>query len=450
MAKTILIELNLGRYVSYVREIFEQRIVKEILKEGLALCGTPIDYSYFDNSSRRESTNSPRKSDDSSIRVFLSAYDAGKATRNDWRLDEGKAESNVAKKESLAVENTKPQPEKLKRRRCYSKRIAAVLNECRPTTTQKSYLYGITMVPKGSSGRKNPAAAVSATCFGLLTTRQLPELCPFAIFTRSGEMQVTLALVNENVTLTEANMLRIKHFMRFTFGTVLRLQKPLMFFDQTATDNCYFVVPTQMTTAGRVTIDWSFLDQIYSQPLVDVPSSKWTDENRNTGVTEFSSKAFADAVVVPRHRPDQGLPQYSYVTEVCRYLTPNSRFPGPGHATYKDYYWQKHGVQVKNARQPLLAVEHTGTRLDFAMATSTDTTKRVKPENQLLIPELCAIHPFQASRMRAALCLPAALFRLNALLVVEEMVRSPVAYHDLAASGHDKQGIACGEFKIDY
>lgn len=40
---------------------------------------------------------------------------------------------------------------------------------------------------------------------------------------------------------------------------------------------------------------------------------------------------------------------------------------------------------------------------------------------QILVPELCAIHPIPASLWRKAVCLPSILYRLHCLLIAEEL-----------------------------
>jgi hypothetical protein len=57
-------------------------------------------------------------------------------------------------------------------------------------------------------------------------------------------------------------------------------------------------------------------------------------------------------------------------------------------------------------------------------------TKRNKRENldqkQILVPELCAIHPFSASLWRQAVALPCIMYRLNGLLIADQ-IRTAVA-----------------------
>lgn len=138
---------------------------------------------------------------------------------------------------------------------------------------------------------------------------------------------------------------------------------------------------------------------------------------------------------------NQDQPQYFYVAEICTNLNPKSAFPGSEYATFEEYYLRKYGIQIKNQQQHLLDVDHTSARLNFltpryvnrkgvALPTSSEETKRAKRENleqkQILVPELCAVHPFPSSLWRKAVCLPCILYRINALLIADQ-IRKTVA-----------------------
>lgn len=64
-------------------------------------------------------------------------------------------------------------------------------------------------------------------------------------------------------------------------------------------------------------------------------------------------------------------------------------------------------------------------RKGVALPTTSEETKRAKRENlqqkQILVPELCMIHPFPASLWRKAVCLPTILYRINALLLADQL-----------------------------
>lgn len=285
---------------------------------------------------------------------------------------------------------------------------------------------------QNTRGRKIYAPEDAMQGFGLLTLKHIPKLGSFSIFTRSGEVRVSLELASQNVIISEERLSKINIFLKYLFANVLRLQKYLMFFDANATENSFFVVPTiKDANNAMVNVDWTFLDVIAEK--CDQMPQEVPESIRKTH--EFDREKFRDAVVMPWYR-NQDQPQYFYVAEICDYLSPESSFPGDSYATFKEYYFRKYNIIIQNCSQPLLDVDHTSARLNFltpryvnrkgvALPTSSEETKRAKRENleqkQILVPELCTIHPFPASLWRIAVCLPCVLYRINALLLADEI-----------------------------
>ncbi|KAL9894521.1 tubulin tyrosine ligase-like 15 isoform 2-T5 [Glossina fuscipes fuscipes] len=70
-------------------------------------------------------------------------------------------------------------------------------------------------------------------------------------------------------------------------------------------------------------------------------------------------------------------------------------------------------------------------RKGVALPTSSEATKRAKRENlelkQILAPELCTVHPIPASLWRTAVCLPCILYRINGLLLADNIRKKVVA-----------------------
>lgn len=64
-------------------------------------------------------------------------------------------------------------------------------------------------------------------------------------------------------------------------------------------------------------------------------------------------------------------------------------------------------------------------RKGVALPTSSEETKKAKRENleqkQILVAELCLVHIVPASLWRQAVCLPCILYRVNALLLADEI-----------------------------
>ncbi|KFB46099.1 AGAP002836-PB-like protein [Anopheles sinensis] len=383
---------------------------------------------------------------DNSFQSF--GKEAFRAFEADWENFE--LEESDAK---ILTENSDPRPGTTKRRQYYYKRIASVFNDCRPQADMCAYLYHIRMelicpIPEeqNTRGRKIYAPEDSPQGFGILTTKLIPKISSFPIFTRSGEVKVSLDLCPQRVRLTERQLEMVNCFVRYTFTKVLRLQKSLMLYDANATENCFFIVPTikrsdmpngdgALGPAGSdVTVDWEFVEKIATNVHRSGPT--FIPDEARKGYT-FDVGKFRDAVVMPWYR-NRDQPQYFYVAEICYHLSPKSTFPGSNYATFEEYYHRKYNIHIQNVRQPLLDVDHTSARLNFltpryvnrkgvALPTSSEETKRAKRENleqkQILVPELCTIHPFPASLWRAAVCLPCVLYRINALLLADEIRR---------------------------
>lgn len=126
------------------------------------------------------------------------------------------------------------------------------MTDCRPTVGVPTYLYHIKMVlscplpeEQNTRGRRIYPPEESDIGFGILTLKKIPKLCPFPIYTRSGEVQVELKLSKNSVVLDSNQIERIYTFLNYTFTNVLRLQKYLMIFDPNASENSYVIVPVK-------------------------------------------------------------------------------------------------------------------------------------------------------------------------------------------------------------
>ena len=281
---------------------------------------------------------------------------------------------------------------------------------------------------QNTRGRKIYDPADSLLQLGLLLPSNMPPVPSFPIYTRSGEVMVQVQRSVGQKVFTKDQLSKVYKFHMFTFSSVLRLEKYPMVFSPMLCDNSVVVVPIRNDD-----IDWNFLTLISS--LATRKLRYLPDEERE----EFSFEAcsYTDAVIMPWYR-NQDQPQYFYVAEVCDHLNPASDFPGQGFETFSKYYSTKYNINIQNMDQPLLDVDHTSARLNFltpryvnrkgiALPTSSEETKRNKRENleqkQILVPELCAIHPFPASLWRQTVSLPCILYRLNGLLISDQIRR---------------------------
>ena len=295
---------------------------------------------------------------------------------------------------------------------------------------------------QNTRGRKINDPEESSQRFGILVKDEMPPVSQFPIYTRSGEVFVTTKMLNDDIKLTEEEKKLVLNFHDYTFSKVLRLVKYPMIFSPEKAENAIIVLPLKVTKQIEKgnqfdeDIDWEFLRKIEKESVTKL--APVSDDGRKGFA--FEEKQYSDAVIMPWYR-NQDQPQYFYVAEICSHLSPTSDFPGQGFESFEKYYHEKYQIQIQNLTQPLLDVDHTSARLNFltpryvnrkgvALPTSSEETKKSKRENldqkQILVPELCAIHPFPASLWRQTVCLPCILYRLNGLLIANQL-RSIVA-----------------------
>ena len=120
-------------------------------------------------------------------------------------------------------------PGTTKRRQYYYKKVANSLIDCNPKPLVPVYLYHISMVlscplpeEQNTRGRKIYPPEEAAIGFGILTSKRIPKICSFPIYTRSGEVIVDLKLCNCTTTLTEIQIEKLVAFHSYTFTNVLR------------------------------------------------------------------------------------------------------------------------------------------------------------------------------------------------------------------------------------
>ncbi|KAH3846058.1 hypothetical protein DPMN_088351, partial [Dreissena polymorpha] len=348
---------------------------------------------------------------------------------------EAEEEEEVEEEEDFPGE---ARPGTTKRKQYYCKRTATALQQTLPEAGVPSHLYVVTMVLTGpitedqnTRGRKIYAPEETTRSFGIITAKPIPLVPMFPVFTRSGEVTVSVDLLTSRLHLCPKELTKLQTFHQFIFSNVLRLEKEPMDYIPSASPVGYLVVPlNREDPTDDLGIDWNFTDRVVNSK----PNRSPTQNEEYT--FEFKAEDFEDAVVMPAYRNiDQ--PQYFYVAEIRFDLNPCSPFPSPElYKTFAEYYAAKYGLAISNLDQPLLDVDHTSARLNLLiprymnqkgvpLPTTSAETKKARRENlqqkQILVPELCDVHVFLASLWRKAVCLPAILYRLNYLLLAEEI-----------------------------
>ncbi|XP_043238115.1 endoribonuclease Dcr-1-like [Amphibalanus amphitrite] len=339
-----------------------------------------------------------------------------------------------------------PRPGTTKRRQYYKKQVAAPLAGPALKPGQRCYLYQFDMqltcpIPEDQNtrGRRLFRPEQDPRRLGLVTGHRLPEVCAFPIFTRSGEVVVSVRLVSDQLQLSESQLQLLSQFHRFVFCAVLRLEKFPMRFQPEDSSTGFLVVPINNAPSasaggeGRLAVDWPFLEAVaprYADKLQPL-------SNEQRKGFQFDRQTFLDAVIMPWYR-NQDQPQFFYVAEICHHLNPGSEFPDDHFRTFTEYYESKYGIRIQNQTQPLLDVDHTSARLNLltprfvnrkgvALPAASSETKRAKRESlqqkQILVPELCMVHPFPASLWRKVVTLPSVLYRLNGVMVADGLRR---------------------------
>ncbi|CAK6975072.1 endoribonuclease Dicer [Scomber scombrus] len=331
-------------------------------------------------------------------------------------------------------------PGSTKRRQCYPKAIPECLRDSYAVPEQTYYLYVVGMVlttplPDELNFRRRKLYPPEDTtrCFGILTAKPIPRIPHFPVYTRSGEVTISIELQKSGFTLTAAQLDLITRLHQYIFSHILRLEKPALEFKPTLADSAYCVLPLNVVgDSNTLDMDFKFMEDIEkSEARTGIPTTQYTKPNP----FNFKLEDYQDAVIIPRYRNfDQ--PHRFYVADVYTDLTPLSKFPSPEYETFAEYYKTKYNLDLSNLNQPLLDVDHTSSRLNLltprhlnqkgkALPLSSAEKRKAKWESlqnkQILVPELCAIHPIPASLWRKAVCLPSILYRLHCLLTAEEL-----------------------------
>ncbi|CAG0888116.1 unnamed protein product [Cyprideis torosa] len=329
----------------------------------------------------------------------------------------------------IAVTNNK-----LRSRETFTKKTADVLT--RPLQPSLAYLYHISMRQTytyedelRTSRTTDFHIETAPLCFGLVNASPLPPLNPFPIFIRSGEIEVQLERRGE-IVLGDETLKRLRHFNRFLFREVLRLEREPMVHSETEADQKFLMVPLNRERE----IDLDFLERIFAMDKF-LPR-KPSEEERQAFV--YDSTRYQDTVITPWYRGDS-ISEFHFVVNVWKNKTPNSGFPEKERLTFKQYYEEKYQEKIYCDNQPLLQGLLTTSRPGFDVVTPHSfsvhggvrplaapmqvSKRQSKRGNQpaLYVPELCSVHPFPASLWQQALCLPYSLAKINALLLADEL-----------------------------
>lgn len=329
-----------------------------------------------------------------------------------------------------------------KHRQYYKKRIAEVFSGPVIKEGLPCYLYEFKMeltcpIPdeQNRRGRRIIDPSETSRNYAIVCSKKLPKVCSFPVFTRSGEVLISVILLEARFELNASQVQALRTFHEHTFSKVLRLDKYPTIYEPDKSPFIVLLAPVVDEMGKETKIDWDFVDKIVNDSgYSHQPTAK---ERR---AFKFNKDDYVDAVVIPWYRLTDRQQFAYYVADICTDLTPQSPFPdeSSGFKTFIEYYQSKYNIEIFNTDQPVLDVDHTSARLNLltpryvnrkgrTLPSSTAKTRKESRESliqkQLLIPELCSIHPFPASFWRKAVCLPCIFYRLNSLFLAEELRR---------------------------
>jgi endoribonuclease Dicer len=262
---------------------------------------------------------------------------------------------------------------------------------------------------------------------GILVPNEMPPIPKFPVYTKSGEMFVSIESCNDRVRLTKEQWDLALKFHEYTFSTFLNIVEFPMIFSPNFAENSLIVVPLsneQKDTDG-FEIDWIMLNTVE----ISVSMSQAVS-------LEFSSCDYEDKIIMPRFIK-QTSPQYGYVLRTCSELDPTSAFPSTRFESYESYYSTEFDVKIHYLKQPLLETcvvsEHLNAlkrrdenRRGLALPSKMETGKDFNNERGQMptlynVPELCNIHPFPPSLWQQCFYLPSILYRLDGLVIADEL-----------------------------
>lgn len=314
-----------------------------------------------------------------------------------------------------------PKPGTKKRRRVYPKRVCRLFREvplAGPGTFRLHVLR--TRLERLASELQNwrkerlVDPEDSPLWFGMLLREDMPLIPSFPIFTRSGEELVTVSRAG-SVHLTGEQCEQLRRFHRFVCDEVMRVrERPLLAFDPGSAPNCVTLAPV-MQGDGTAAIDWPFVNAVLNH-------KKPAAGER----FQFQRHSYEDAVVVPQYHPLNYRHKTYYVKRVRDDLSPESSWT-TGTASFAEYLSGVHDLRVTDLSQPLLEVAFTEMRLSFLTPRFRNrhgdafTKKTTADRVELRVAEFCDVHPIPASVWRKAVCLPSILYRINQLLLAEEI-----------------------------
>ncbi|XP_067000048.2 endoribonuclease Dcr-2 [Anabrus simplex] len=345
------------------------------------------------------------------------------------RVDDIEDEELFLHWENEQVDKDHPRPGTKKHRRSHRKEVPSFLYQCVPQANAPVYLHVLNMKPTYQRPPQDDSRKLAFyeliranEGFAILSSKKLPEICDFPIFLNVGSLNVSLLSNYMELTLTDAEITKLRRFNTMIFYDVLKLCRSFMTVDFENKENSYFIVPTKLDPEGNHCIDWNV---VYSH--TEIPAITKPSDGHQENILAVIEDYFL-SVVAPWYRSSSD--QMYVVTQICRDMTPLTPFPSREYVSFEDYYRSKYSLKVKCQDQPLIEVKSISNRLNCLRPRSgklgQSTSKRKRQEMQEdfeehFIPELCFRFSFPSVLWLKATTLPSVLHRVSYLLIAEEL-----------------------------
>lgn len=291
-----------------------------------------------------------------------------------------------------------------------------------PQAGQISYLHVIEVIPTYSCPSENRNLHFynllnNRAGFAILSSKKMPQLPDFPIYMNVGSLNIKLRINNSQVNLSPDELNDLKKFHWLIFKEVLNLIKNFMIYDNDNKENSFLIVPVN----DKWKIDWEIVRGNKSIKKLFTPKYNQlaiTDGNESHIVVDNQLSDWQ--LVAPNYRSATNM---YIITAICDELTPKSMFPTEDYHTYTQYFWERHNLEITNMTQPLLEVKPISNKINCIKPRGNKSASKKKREDleEHLIPELCYGIKFPALYWLKATVLPSIIYRINQLLIAEDL-----------------------------
>ena len=242
------------------------------------------------------------------------------------------------------------------------------------------------------------------------------------------ELTVSLLPVSEQLNIISEELKVLKNCHHSIFSEVLKIIPPCFVNSFDEAEKNYLVVPVavkgfdgeQQITSGNISFEVA--SSIIDLSEYEVPN--WP----------YPSKTLDNALVTVCHRDSmiQNGELELFEVEVDDTVSPLSPFPTPKYKSFEEYYKDKHDYEIKDLDQPGLKATRVGisylkyltSRYTVSSSQEYPKPRESKKAHVILFPEVVKIFPIATNVFKLLRCLPSILWRLESLLLIEDLSRA--------------------------